>query len=266
MNKKQTAIVLGALTLGALFASAQTPAPAPAPAAPSGSWVFTPAVASQYMFRGVRLGGPSLQPTLEYDYDALAVGVWGNFPLKDKVVGQSDPELDFYAAYTFVLQPDVATLVPGVTLYEYPNANKSNGFYKTTFEPNLALNYTVAGVTFTPKLYYDFVLKGPTAELTAAYALPLKDAGTELDFAATFGTYKWTAFAENTSPDIKNWGNYWLAGVTVPFTITKDTTLKVGWAYTKGSDNFFKQGSAGRVENSAAVGRGVATISCVIKF
>jgi uncharacterized protein (TIGR02001 family) len=266
MNKKITALVLSALTLGALSVSAQTVAPAPAPAAPTGSWVFTPAFASQYMFRGVRLSGPSFEPTIEYDYDALAVGLWANFPMKDKVVGQSDPELDFYAAYTIELQKDVATLVPGVTLYEYPNAKTSNGFYKTTFEPNLALNYTMSGLTLTPKIYYDFVLKGPTLELNAAYAVPLKEVGSELDFAATFGTYKWDAAVENSTPETKNWGNYWLAGVTMPFALTKDITLKLGWAYTKGSDNFFKTGSAGRGANPGAVGRGVATISCVFKF
>ena len=275
MNKKLTLLLLSALALGTLAAQAQTPAPAaapapaPAPAAPSGSWVFTPAFASQYMFRGVRLGGPGFEPTLEYDYDTLAVGVWANFPLADKVVGQSDPEFDFYGTYSFELQKDVATLVPGFTFYTYPNAKKNNGFYKATFEPNLALNYTVSGVTLTPKLYYDFVLKGPTVELNAAYNVPLKDAGTELDFAATLGTYKWTAAAEDTSPDVKNYGNYWLVGVTLPFAFGKDGadgTFKLGWAYTKGSDNFFKQGTAGKSANAAALGRGVVTVSYAFKF
>ena len=271
MNKKSTLLALSALALWALSANAQTPAPAAAPApapaaAPTGSWVLTPAFASQYMFRGVRLGGPSFEPTIEYDYDNIAVGVWANFPLADKVVGQSDPELDFYGTMTFELQKDVATLVPGFTLYEYPNAKSANGFYKTTFEPNIALNYTTNGLTLTPKLYYDFILKGPTVELSAAYNVPLKDAGTELDFAATYGTYKWTTAADNSTPDVKNWGNYWLAGVTLPFSITKDSTFKIGWAYTKGSDNFFKQGSAGKALNTAALGRGVVTVSYVVKF
>ena len=274
MNKKTTLLALSALTIGALSLHAQTPAPAaapaPAPAAPvTGSWLLTPAFNSQYMFRGVRLGGPSLNPSLEYDYDVLAVGVWANFPLKDKVSGQSDPEFDFYGTYSIELQKDVATIVPGFTFYTYPEAKKANGFYKATFEPNLALNYTVGGLTLTPKLYYDMVLKGPTAEFNAAYNVPLKDAGTELDFAATLGTYKWTAAAEDTSPDVKNYGNYWLVGVTLPFAFGKDGadgTLKVGWAFTRGSDNFFKQGSSPKSANAAAEGRGVLTVSYAFKF
>lgn len=262
---KKTALILAALVAGASL-SAQTPAPAPAAPAPTtGSWVFTPAFASQYMFRGARLGGPSFEPALEYDYGSLVAGVWANVPLKDKVVGQSDPEFDFYGSYSFDVAKDV-TLVPGVTIYTYPNAKKNDGFYKGTFEPNIALNYTIGGLKLTPKLYYDLVLKGPTAEFTAAYTVPLTDLSTELDFTGTYGTFKWTDAAPNNTPNIKNWGDYFLVGVSAPFAVSKDTKFILGWAYTKGSSNFFKQGTAGKVANSAAVGRGVVTLSYAITF
>ena len=213
---KKIALILAALVAGASL-PAQTPAPAAAaPAAPApatASWVFTPAVASQYMFRGARLGGPAFEPAIEYDAGSLAVGVWANVPLKDKVVGQSDPEFDFYGSYSFDVVKDV-TVVPGFTLYTYPNAKKANGFYKATFEPNIALNYTVGGVKLTPKLYNDFVLKGPTAEFTAAYTVPLTGLSTELDITGTAGTFKWTSAVPDVSPDIKNWGDYYLLGVS----------------------------------------------------
>ena len=266
MTKKLLTTLVALVVGGAVTANAQTAAPAPAPAAPSASWTLTPAFASQYMFRGVRLGGPSFEPTLEFGYDALTLGVWGNFPLKDKVVGQSDPEFDFYGTYNIELQKDVAVLVPGFTFYTYPNAKNKDGFYKATFEPNLALNYTVSGLTITPKVYYDFVLKGPTAELGLTYNVPLKDAGTELDFAGTIGTYKWTSAGKDFKPDLKNYGDYWSAGVTLPFAVTKDSTVKVGWLYTKGSENFYKQGSLPKSANTAAVGRGVLSLALAIKF
>jgi uncharacterized protein (TIGR02001 family) len=269
MNKKIPSLLLSALALGALSSFAQTPpapaAPVVAPAAPSSSWVFTPAFASQYMFRGARLGGPSFEPTLEFDSGALAVGVWANVPLKDKVVGQSDPEFDFYGSYTVTVN-DATSIVPGVTIYTYPNAKKSDGFYKGTFEPNLALNYTVGGVKLTPKIYSDFVLKGPTYEFTAAYAVPLKAAGTELDFTGTAGTFKWTDAVADSNPKGKNWGNYYLIGVAAPFTVSANSKLTIGWAYTKGSDNFVKIGTDGKVANTAAVGRGVVTVSYAITF
>ncbi len=267
--KLKTNLVLTsiALALGALSASGQTAAttaPAPEPA-PTSSWTVTPAFVSTYMFRGVRLGGTSFEPNIEYDSGNLGLGVWMNFPVADKVPGVSDPEIDPYGYYTITVN-DSTSLVPGFTWYNYPNADRALGFYKSTFEPSLALNYTVAGVKFTPKIYYDFVLKGPTYELSASFAVPLKDLGTELDFAATFGTYIWDKAAENTSPELKNYGDYCLIGVSAPFALTKDSKLIVGLAYTEGTNNFYKQGSAPKSENTAAVGRGVVTVSYAYTF
>ncbi len=267
-------LITSLLAFGATLVSAQTPAttsaptpaqPAAAPAAApaeatTGSWVLTPSVVSQYMFRGVRLGGPSFQPSLEYDYGAFAIGVWNSDPIADRVPGQSNPEIDPYGSYTFTIN-DKLSIVPGFTWYTYPRADRSNGFYKDTFEPNLAVNYTIGILKITPKFYYDVVLRGPTYELNAAVAVPLKEAGTELDFAATVGTFKWDDSIDQVSPSIKNWGNYWLVGVSLPFQVTKASKLTVGFAYTKGSDNYLKQGTDPRVLNTAAVGRGVVTVS-----
>ena len=269
-----TIVSLLATGLTASFAQTTAPAtpavPAPAPAAaadtPSSSWVITPSVASQYMFRGVRLGGPSFQPSVEFDYGALAVGVWANVPMWDKVDGQSDPEFDFYGSYSFDVVKDTATIVPGFTLYTYPNADRSNGFYKATFEPNLAFNYTIGIVKLTPKVYYDVVLKGPTAEFTASAAIPLKDQGTEIDLVATVGTFKWDDAVADSTPDTKNWGNYWLVGASMPFQITKDSKITPGIAYTDSSDNYYKQQGIAKSLNAAAVGRVVFTLSYAITF
>lgn len=265
----KTKLLLALLSLAAVSPAAlraQTAATTPAPVeTPSSSWVLTPSVVSQYMFRGVRLGGPSFQPAIEFDSGSLALGVWSNFPISDKVPGVSDPEIDPYGSYTITVN-DACSIVPGFTWYNYPDADKSAGFYKSTFEPSLAVNYTVGAVKFTPKIYYDCVLKGPTYELTGAFAVPLKDAGTELDFTATVGTFIWTDAAENSTPSVKNWGDYWLVGVSAPFAVSKDSKFVVGFAYTEGSNNYFKAGTTARVENTAAVGRGVVTLSYAITF
>jgi uncharacterized protein (TIGR02001 family) len=266
---KSKLLLLCVLSLGALTAPAQTPV---APAAPAGSWVFTPAVASQYMFRGARLGGPSFQPSIEYDQGSLAVGVWANTPISAKVDGQSDPEFDIYGSYTLEVVKDTLSWVPGFTIYTYPSADENAGFYKSTYEPSIAVNYTVAGWKFTPKLYYDFKLKGPTYEITAFYAIPLPGAKTEIDFTAQFGTFKWTSFAPNATNslgmpvDVKNYGNYYSVGLAAPFQLNSSSKLTVGLAYVKGSDNFLKYGTDAKFENSAAVGRGVLTISYALTF
>ena len=118
----------------------------------------------------------------------------------------------------------------------------------------------------SPKIYYDVVLEGPTLELTASWALPLKDLGTELDFLATVGTFKWKSAADNTFPEVKNYGNYFLVGVSAPYAISSASKIVVGLAYTKGSDNYFKQSGSPKVENTAAVGRGVITVSYAYTF
>jgi uncharacterized protein (TIGR02001 family) len=235
-----------------------------APAA-SGAWTVTPAIVSQYMFRGVRLGGPSFEPTVQYDRGNLELGVWGNSPLSDKVPGQSNPEIDPYGWYKIPVNESFS-IQPGFTWYTFINAEPKNGFYRMTFEPNVAANWTVNGLTLTPKVYYDVVLKGPTAEVNAAYALPLKTIGTELDFNASVGTYKWKAAVAQQSPPVKGWGDYWLVGVTVPYQIAANAKIAVGFAYTRGSGNYFKQAPLPKAANPAAVGRGVVTLSYALTF
>lgn len=265
MKTKLLLPALAALLATAQGLFAQTPAPVPAAAAPSASWTLTPAFVSQYMLRGVRLGGASLQPVIEYASGPLVVGLWNNFPLKSKVPGQSDPEIDPYFSYTFEIAKDL-TLQPGAILYLYPDANKNNGFYKTTFEPSLALNYTVEGIKFTPKVYLDTVLDQTLWELNVAYSIPLKDFGTEIAFLGSYGTFKANDALENSSPATKNWGSYWLVGLTLPIQINKESKLSIGWAYTEGRENFFKQGSAPKSVNTGAVGRGVTTVSYAFTF
>lgn len=262
MNKSITALV--AASVCALALPAQTP-PAPPPTAPdvapSYTITVTGAAVSQYMWRGLRLSGAAFQPAIELGAGNLAIGLWASTPFDSGVVpDSSDPEFDIYGSYNMAVT-DSLTVTPGFTTYIFPSAPTSAGWYRSTFEPNIALNYTVAGFKLTPKVYYDFVTKGATVEFTAFYALPLKDLGTELDFTAQVGTYKWNEFANNTSPSVKAWGDYWFVGVSAPFQLSPASKLVVGLAYTEGRDAFTKQGTAPKSVNGGAIGRGVASIS-----
>lgn len=217
---------------------------------------------SQYMFRGLRLSDGGFQPSVEVASGNLTLGAWGNFPIDgDKVPDSSDPEIDLYGSYAIALE-DGITLAPGFTSYHFPKAPTDAGFYRSTFEPNIALSFTMLdGVKLTPKIYYDLVLKGPTYEITALYALPLPDIGSELDFTATFGGYEWKETANDASPDVKAWGQYWLLGVAVPFQLTPTSRLTLGVAYTEGRKAYTKAGEFGKTPNSLAVGRGVVTLT-----
>ncbi len=256
---KSFVIILAALGLAAPSAHGSTAEP------PAGSWTITPAFVSQYMFRGTRLSGPALQPTLEYARGDWAAGVWGSLPFKAQGSGQPDMEVDLYAYGRFAASPTLS-VVPGLTIYTYPGAQTSRGYYQVTIEPSLAVTGMIGPVSLTPKLYYDFVLQGPTAELTAACAVPLPSLGTELDFTATVGTFRWNDAAARTAPPIRNWGDYWLIGATVPYQFTPRSRITVGWAYTAGTGNYLKPGTAAKVANPAALGRGVLTVSYTCAF
>ena len=262
MKKKLLLLLACALPVSAVSSHAQTAA---ATAAPAYTWKLTPAVVSNYMFRGMRLGEACFQPSLELGMGSTTLGVWASTPFDDqKVPGFSDPEIDVYGSHTLKLN-DQLTLVPGFTWYLFPEADESLGFYKNTFEPNVALNWTVGVFTLTPKLYYDLVLKGPTAEFIAAYTIPVDGTG-GIGVSATIGTYKWTEAAENSSPDVKNWGDYWALNATLPFTLAPNQTLTLGAGYHKGSNNFFKAGNLGKTRNTGALGRAVFSVAYSFTF
>ena len=266
MNIKFYFAFAGAIVTGAAASFAQAPVATPA-ATPSVTVTATASAVSQYMFRGLRLSDGGLQPAVEMSAGNLTLGAWGNFPLDgDKVPDSSDPEIDLYGSYSIAIQEGI-TLAPGFTSYHFPSAPTNAGFYRSTFEPNIALSWTMAdGVKLTPKVYYDVVLKGPTYEITALYALPLKDIGSELDFTAVYGGYEWREAANKATPDVKAWGQYWLLGVAAPFQITPKSKLTIGFAYTEGRNAYTKAGDLGKTPNSLAIGRGVTTVSYSYAF
>ncbi len=273
-QKTNLVLTFAALALGALSVRGQTlattppsavaTAPTPAPTPPGATWTLNATFVTDYMFRGVHSGGPSFEPYVEYDSGPLALGVWANFPTDNAVPGVSDPEIDPYGSYTFTIN-DAFSIQPGFTWYNFPNADENNGFYKMTFEPNVAFNYTVNGVKFQPKIYYDMVLRGATFELNVSWAVPLKDLGSELDFLATVGTFRLDDAAKGANPSVENTGDYWLLGVSAPIALSASSKIIVGLAYTEGSANRFKQ-SGVSVKNPLAEGRWVGSLGYTITF
>jgi len=228
-------------------------------------WMASATVASQYMFRGLRYGGPSLQPMIEYDRGNLSTGVWASTPLANKVPGQSDPEIDPFVSYKVPLN-EALSVQPGATVYLFPRAEPDMGFYRATFEPSVALNYTYRGVTVTPKLYYDVVLRGPTYEMNASYALPVKEIGSELDFYASIGAYDWNAGIARTTPRTEMRGNYWNASVSLPFQISANSKITASLGYARGLDSTMRQSGMPTMDNAQAVGRVVGTLGYTVMF
>ncbi|MEO7598456.1 MAG: hypothetical protein ABIV50_05960, partial [Opitutus sp.] len=100
-----------------------------------------------------------------------------------------------------------------------------------------------------------------TYELTGAFALPLTSLGTELDFAATVGTYKLSDFVKDREPAVKNWGDYWSCGVAVPVQISIRSKITAAVTYSEGRNSFYKAGTLPRFANDAAHGQTSFTLT-----
>jgi hypothetical protein len=240
-------------------------------AAPEVSGTLGSTFVSQYLYRGERLGGPSLQSWAEVDSGNLGLGVWTDLPFGggSSPAHQSNPEIDPYAYYRIALADGLA-VIPGFQVDTYPQADigaaATPGYFRTRAEPSLALDYRFHGVTLAPKVAYDFTLRGETYEMTALYAVPVSAIGSEVDFKATGGYFDYANGLANASPAARAMGGYWLAGAEVPLQLTRRSRLTVGWAYAEGFDNTLQAGSGSRRGNPLAAGRGVVSVAYAWTF
>jgi len=125
-----------------------------------GTLTIAPSFVSDYMDNGTRLSGFSFQPTAEYSRGPLTLGLFANLPISNKVPGSSDPEFDLSAARSWDIVQDLLSMRLGACLYAYPRANKDDGFFKSTFEPRIALDSTIKDTDLSLDYYYDVTMKG----------------------------------------------------------------------------------------------------------
>ncbi len=227
--------------------------------------VVSTTLVSNYLFRGQRLGGLSLQPAAEVTAGDSFAGVTANFPLKDKVADQSDPEFDFYGTHGFALSPQFR-LTSGFTIYLFPIAPTDAGHFRSIVEPNIALSYTVAGVRLTSTCYYDASRKGPIFELTGTVALPFKQLGTELDLAGNVGDYDFRNASNSSGSKRKMWGTYASVTATIPYQITSRSRIAVAFTYAAGLNSYIQNGASRRVANPLAIRRGALQVGYSCAF
>jgi len=271
---KPLAFLLGAAAAGVLAIQAQTAAPSPVLTPTDVSVDITPTYVSQYMFRGQRLGGQSVQVPIEGTTGPWTVGIWADAPIYD-TSRQSDPEVDYFGSYALPLGSGF-DLRGGATLYTYPHEGLSGafrrnmgigeGYYRSTFEPDAGFDYSFAGLRLSPTYSYDTVLRGSNYELAAVYAIPLKDMGTELDFNGSGGYYLYSDASKihDGLGAVKSKGDYWSLGASIPFQIARGVKFTAGWAYDDG-DGHLGEGAA-YIGNPEVVRRGVVSASLGFRF
>jgi hypothetical protein len=249
----------------ALAAFAALPFHAQTMAGSEGTFTVTPSLVSAYMFRGVRLGGLSFQPAVEYSKGPLSLQMYSNFPISDKIPGTCDPEFDLGTSYTWTVVPEVFTIKPGVMFYTFPTADSDEGFYKATCEPNVSFGYSLGDISLSLNLYYDIIMKGATYELGAEYSINLQSVGLDIELSALVGKYDWSDSVADDAIKTRNSGNYFQVGVAIPYEFSKRSSLNVGWYFTKGVNNYYYVGNT-KDSNPDAIGKGFFGVSYSFSF
>lgn len=185
---------------------------------------------SEYVFRGVSLGGSSIQPSTEISTDAgITVGAWYSAGLGSDSSVQAD-EIDFYASYTLPID-SAFSLEIGGTYYHYP---QSGSLFET--EGGAAGSYEVYGavgledVFLSPAatVYYDFTLENLTVEGSIGHSVPLPRDGWRADLGLTGG------LVDSDAGFDYEWAT---ATVSLDKTITDDISFYISGNFTVNSED-----------------------------
>jgi hypothetical protein len=218
---------------------------------------------SQDLFRGYFLGGPSIEPSIDFTNNVYDFGYWSNSTVSNRVQGPSSTEVEVYGAYVFDVLKGRMTAEPGFTLYALPWGQGFYGRFKASIEPYVGANLTLGGLQVNPRLYDDLVLRVITWELNASYEVPLTAVNRVLDLTVSYGSDISYLRGPGVPDSPRIWTTYWLAGASVPFQVGKRGTLTLGFNYT---------GSYPGAEGAFALGgvpvssRGLFTVSYAVKL
>lgn len=132
---------------------------------------------SQYMFRGVKYGGHSIQPKVDFAYPILGfdvyAGAWSNQPVKTS--NESNlKEFDFYSGVTYSYEMFKADV--GYIYYWYPDFDSSDS---RDMEVYIGFSMDTAsflgGININPSIYYSYswIVKQQTIEVSVGYDTPI---------------------------------------------------------------------------------------------
>ena len=188
---------------------------------------------SEYVFRGVSLGGASLQPSTEIATDfGITVGAWYSAGLGSDSSVQAD-EIDLYINYALPIEGPISAVVGG-TYYHYP---QFGSLLET--EDGLAGSYEVYGsvglndAPLSPQatVYYDFTLENLTLEGSVGHSLDLPREGWSANLGLTAGhvdsdqgvDYQWGTGTVALNKDVTENIEFYVSG---NFTVnSEDNTL-----------------------------------------
>lgn len=188
---------------------------------------------SEYVFRGVSLGGSSIQPSTEISMDfGLTVGAWYSAGLGSDSSVQAD-EIDFYANYSLPLEGSFSLDVGG-TYYHYPQFGsflETDGGSAGSYEVYGSAGLSDAPLSPAATVYYDFTLETFTLEGSIGHSLALPREGWTADLGLTAGLvepdagsgYEWATATVSANKAVTDTISFFVAG---NFTVnSEDNTL-----------------------------------------
>lgn len=204
---KKTIIALAALAAG-VSASAQDASASKLAVTADITYV------SDYVFRGLKLAGASLQPSVEAAYGDLYAGAWHSNSISD--TGGS--EFDFYAGYGYAIN-ETYSLDFGVTRYTY-----SGGSSGDTTEVYIGAKADLFSLSPSVYYYHDFDLEISSYIASIGYSLPIAQLGLSVDLSAVLGYIQIPGDGQDYT--------YWGVGAAVPYKLSETATLTAAVNYT----------------------------------
>lgn len=143
---------------------------------------------SEYVFRGVSLGGNSIQPSTEISVGNFTVGAWYSVGLGADSDVQAD-EVDLYAGYSVPLDGPIS-LDLGITYYHYPQSGavfETEGGSAGSYEVYGSVGFSDIALSPSASVYYDFTLESLTLEGSLGHSFDLSRPGWSTDLGLTGG-------------------------------------------------------------------------------
>jgi len=163
---------------------------------------------SQYVFRGVSLGGNSVQPGTELTLGNFTAGSWYSAGFGEDSAVQAD-ELDLYVGYQLPLEGPLQLGVVG-TYYHYPQSGDlfdTDGGSAGSYE--IGATAGLSDVLLSPSVsaYYDLTLENFTIEGNLSHSFDLPRDGWSLDAGLNVGHVELDETVQITTLD-KAFDNY----------------------------------------------------------
>jgi uncharacterized protein (TIGR02001 family) len=197
---------------------------------------------SDYVFRGAKLAGASIQPSFEAAYGDFYAGVWHSNAISDGSADFIGSETDLYAGYGFAVT-DIIKLDVGATRYIYSARESLN--QDDTTEAYIGASFDVL---LNPSVYYyyDFDLETYTVEGSIGHSIPVDAINASLDLSAKVGVV--AAPGEDRT--------YYSVGAAIPYKLSETATLTVGVDYILNDSNDLIDGDEDGIVGKAGISIG----------